>query len=456
MQADLFEYLETQDAPVLDRLYECNWTTQSILRALPSVAKSYVLRLLYMDDITRTELDSWAEPKAVADEHRYAVNELLKLRVMMKDPKNPDILSLNPVFRKQVQTSLVTGVTKPWQKLKTGKRLAADSKAPELETVEHESQERWQSLLYFIVASESRKRPPRDVIELLLTMGLVRKSRELKPEITNDGCQFIMMDIQAQIWKVMKHYILKSESPGDILKMVFCMSFCSPGTMCAVEALTETQKDLLADFEKFGLIWRRKPTSRRFYPTSLGVNIVFDRKTWMPEEAADKSIAEEGLAGLSLVLESNFKVYAYTMLELHAEMLNLFVDIECILPNLVVGLITRSSITKALNKGIKAQQIIHFLTSKIHPKCLMRTNVIPDNVTDQILLWEKERSRIKYDPGWMFSRFDSPQLFKSTLKFCTQMGLLVWSDSERIFVSHENKPRVNEYIKTEKKRLNNR
>jgi transcription initiation factor TFIIH subunit 4 len=48
-----------------------------------------------------------------------------------------------------------------------------------------------------------------------------------------------------------------------------------------------------------------------------------------------------------LVLENNFRVYAYTQSLLHIRVLALFVRLECRLPNLVVGTITRKSALRA-------------------------------------------------------------------------------------------------------------
>ncbi|EEB87813.1 hypothetical protein MPER_14683, partial [Moniliophthora perniciosa FA553] len=62
-----------------------------------------------------------------------------------------------------------------------------------------------------------------------------------------------------------------------------------------------------------------------------------------------------------IVLETNYRVYAYTgSFSLHnplqTAILHLFVSLKYRFPNLVVGSITRESVKKALSNGISADQ----------------------------------------------------------------------------------------------------
>lgn len=89
-----------------------------------------------------------------------------------------------------------------------------------------------------------------------------------------------------------------------------------------------------------------------------------------------------------MVVETNFKIYAYTRSTLHVAMLSVFVDIVARLPNLAIGFITRESLRSALIHGISAQQIYDFLMKHVHPKMRHNSPVIPENIADQIYLWE--------------------------------------------------------------------
>ena len=56
------------------------------------------------------------------------------------------------------------------------------------------------------------------------------------------------------------------------------------------------------------------------------------------------------------MLETNFKVYAYTANPLQIAVLNLFVHLKARFPNFVTGQITRESIRRGLTNGITANQ----------------------------------------------------------------------------------------------------
>jgi transcription initiation factor TFIIH subunit 4 len=73
------------------------------------------------------------------------------------------------------------------------------------------------------------------------------------------------------------------------------------------------------------------------------------------------------------VLETNYRMYAYTDNPLQTAILNIFLALKYRFPNLVVGAITRDSLKKALLNGISADQIISYPMSHAHPQ--MRKNL---------------------------------------------------------------------------------
>ena len=57
--------------------------------------------------------------------------------------------------------------------------------------------------------------------------------------------------------------------------VVYWCSYCQTNEYYAVADLTKTQQLLLGDFIDFGLLYRKRSTSDRFYTTSLAVNLIF-------------------------------------------------------------------------------------------------------------------------------------------------------------------------------------
>ena len=78
---------------------------------------------------------------------------------------------------------------------------------------------------------------------------------------------------------------------------------------------------------------------------------------------------KEGLATDTekfLIVETNFKVYAYTDNKVHEDILSLFMRKECRFPNLICGILSRESLKDAFKRKITAKQIMNYL--KAHSK----------------------------------------------------------------------------------------
>lgn len=165
------------------------------------------------------------------------------------------------------------------------------------------------------------------------------------------------------------------------------------------------------------MLYRKRATSDRFYTTSLAVNLIFGGSTGQKRSLMNLTSSFAGVRSgmrsqadprsaptvdvgseLLLVVETNFKIYAYTNSTLHVAMLSVFVDIVARLPNLAIGFITRESLRSALIHGISAQQIYDFLMKHVHPKMRQNSPIIPENIADQIYLWEVRKAVF-----WCFS-----------------------------------------------------
>ncbi len=119
-------------------------------------------------------------------------------------------------------------------------------------------------------------------------------------------------------------------------------------------------------------------------------------------------------------------------------MLSLFSEIHLRLPQLVIGAITRDSVMQALSTGIKASQILHFLEWHAHPNVAANKPIVPENICDQIILWERERERVEYNEGRLmkFSEQISDDIFATLAAFSEKNGTLLWAGktSEHILV----------------------
>jgi transcription initiation factor TFIIH subunit 4 len=62
-----------------------------------------------------------------------------------------------------------------------------------------------------------------------------------------------------------------------------------------------------------------------------------------------------------LIVESNFKIYAYTNSKLETQLIDFLFEIEYVFPNLIVGHITRSSVRKVMKRGVGHQKVFFYI-----------------------------------------------------------------------------------------------
>ncbi|KDO50853.1 hypothetical protein CISIN_1g0154403mg, partial [Citrus sinensis] len=112
-----------------------------------------------------------------------------------------------------------------------------------------------------------------------------------------------------------------------------------------LNTLSEIQRSMIKDFADLGLVKLQQGRKESwFIPTKLATNLSMS--------LTDSSARKEGF----VVVETNFRMYAYSTSKLHCEILRLFSKIEYQLPNLIVGAITKESLYNAFENGITAEQ----------------------------------------------------------------------------------------------------
>jgi len=121
----------------------------------------------------------------------------------------------------------------------------------------------------------------------------------------------------------------------------------------------------LDDLEQYGFIYRRASRGGakydQFFPTHLATSLCSGDANVSTSQSADET--------RFLILETNYKIYAYTCEssitiladrvanELEIAILNLFVDVRIRYRNLVVGKLDRKNVKAAMEKGISAYQV---------------------------------------------------------------------------------------------------
>ncbi|CAM9500545.1 unnamed protein product [Ectocarpus sp. 6 AP-2014] len=464
MSLNVFDYLERLPPDALDKLYGAappasdgqggrshgQWTCRALLQSLPQLAKQHVMRLLFVEGpVGKGMLKSWVK-KEYQRVHAASVRKLVSLRVLLPSAGGQEY-QLNPPFRENLQRALCASDKTPWQ---GDVPLSADRSPPTVAKIERQMHSQWQDVLYFLVGSdeEGRSTPPARVVKFMEESGLMRpvKGRgalRITDKGQEEAYEFMLKEAHVQAWMVV-HALINGygrTQPGcrdELLAFLFQLSYCKVGDAYPLGALTQTQRDLAQDFVELGLLFKRKAKSTRFYPTSIAVNLIFGSSPSGDAGGAGGGGAQRkpqpagGLGGgkreddtsIHIIVETNFQVIAYTRSKLHFAMLSLFLELRALLPNAIVGAITRESMRKALSTGIKGRQVLDFLKWHAHPVVRRRTPVVPENIADQVLLWERERDRMEHRDGVLVDvSYASRDAFRGMTEFANAKQGLLWS-----------------------------
>ena len=234
----------------------------------------------------------------------------------------------------------------------------------------------------------------------------------------------------------------------EVLSFLFMLGSLELGQSYGKSNLTQTQTLMVGDLTEFGIILDEE-SSPVFYPTRLATTLTSDSGAL--RSAISSTTVEAGTPGF-IVLETNYRIYAYTSSALQISILQLFSNLKVRYPNMIAGKITRDSVRRAVGQGITADQIISFLDTHAHPQMRKTNPVLPPTVVDQIRLWQIEGERMKTTQGYLFREFEDWQEYDRTVKYAKDIGVLEWkSDSKWLFFVHKHE-QLASFVKADKAR----
>ncbi|KAG0320626.1 RNA polymerase II transcription factor B 52 kDa subunit [Dissophora globulifera] len=478
-QTSIHEYLETLPLQTFNRLYQKPATCLAIFRLLPPLGKQIIMSSLYVDaPIPVADMKLWFKESTGLAKHKEAMQRLKALNIFADERGN---YTMNATFLEQFRNALTGGGNSLSFGLATS---TPDKHHVDIAFLDDYATKQWEAILHFMVGTTEGRPPCKGVLNLLGRSGLMTGGPDTPqsdsmdardfanqmarqdfgvPKITHKGFQFLLQDINTQVWAFLLQYLNMAESLNmdlvEVLTFFFQLGSLELGNDYSSETLTPTQTHLLEDLKAYGIVYQRKRGSRRFYPTRLATTLTSGTPVLLGSHtnptklaataAARKAEEEEEDDHGFIVLETNYRIYAYTDSPLQIAVLNLFVHLRDRFPNMVTGVITRDSIRRALSKGITAEQIITYLTAHAHAQMRKNSPILPLTVVDQIRLWEIEKNRLRPVASWLYSQFNRQQDFESTFEYASELGVVLWSNQKRrmLCVSTEGHQAVGAYVR---------
>ncbi|XP_015976201.2 general transcription factor IIH subunit 4 isoform X4 [Rousettus aegyptiacus] len=356
---NLQEFLGGLSPSILDRLYGHPATCLAVFRELPSLAKNWVMRMLFLEQpLPQAAVALWVKKEfSKAQEESTGLLSSLRIWHTQLLPGGLQGLILNPIFRQNLRIALLGG-GKAWSD--DTSQLGPDKHARDVPSLDKYAEERWEVVLHFMVGSPSAA-VSQDLAQLLSQAGLMKSTEPGEPPcITSAGFQFLLLDTPAQLWYFMLQYLQTAQSRGmdlvEILSFLFQLSFSTLGKDYSVEGMSDSLLNFLQHLREFGLVFQRKRKSRRYYPTRLAINL---------------SSGVSGAGGTAhqpgfIVVETNYRLYAYTEKQDYAKG-----------RRAREGIADMSSVNSNLGQQPKREwaddrhvAIIHFLRTRAHPVML--------------------------------------------------------------------------------------
>lgn len=398
------------------------------------------MALLYISrPMPVTDLEAWVRPDGRL-ERDNAIDLLERLHILTATtkPGKPRAYTLTNPFAASLRLALTGGGNH--KSFGVPSDISDDDHVtiPELDEF---ARRQWEGVLGYMVGSTGIDLANNGVelspgVQHLLKQGGLVETRGRRVEITQDGFAFILQEVNAQVWTMLILYLQNAEALNmdevDVLSFLFTLGSLELGLPYSKANLTPTQSQMLQDLTDFGIIHQTSPSSSHFHPTRLATTLTSDANGLRSSSLASSG-SDSTKAGF-IVIETNYRIYAYTSSSLQIAILQLFTRLLTRYPNMLAGKITRESIRRAVAMGITSDQIISYLTTHAHPQMLKKQPILPATVVDQIRLWQLEGDRMKATPGYLFKDFNTQGDFEAPCRYAEEIGVLVWkSEGQRKF-----------------------
>ncbi|PKS10991.1 hypothetical protein jhhlp_002750 [Lomentospora prolificans] len=487
----LGEYLEKLPGTTFRKLYQQPSTAFAIFRRmLPHLAKTIVMALLYMPKpMLLTDLDIWVKPESERIK-RHAISVLRSLHIITisvpgKGKKQEIQLTTN--FKNSFRLALDGGGDHH--------SFGAPSSLPpprvDLLFLERYAR-KWDDILHFVVNSvgnrsgaETSNGPKQSVKELLLAGRLVerRTGGHGGPSgvgITQAGFTFLLQEANAQVWTLLLLWLEAADRSGagqsvDMLSFLFVLASLELGRAYDTNALTEERRNMLPFLVDIGLIFIPSHKPQQYFPTRLATTLtssssslrtvsegfaavtsVTPTANGSSSAATDPNTPSATSQKGSIIVETNYRIYAYTSNPLQIAVLALFSNLKMRFHEMVSGRVSRESIRRAISYGITADQIINYLAAHAHDqmrrKALANNKpVLPPTVVDQIRLWQLENERMKTTSGFLFKDFDDMKEYEACASYATEIGVCVWRNDKRAMFFASKHEQIRDFLKLRKR-----
>lgn len=323
----------------------------------------------------------------------------------------------------------------------------------DIQNMDRWSKNRWESFLLYLLGAMKQPWKDEDGAEreafkkmetLTEQAELVKISRkDGTPTVTEKGFQFLLQQQSEQLWLLLQCCLMdlagKDEQVVTMLSLLLESSCLPPGAGGVLEQRKNEERKLLRVLSIMGLVMmeNRKDTLYFFTPMTALL-------------CSGQSVQQQGagVQGHRIVVETNFRLYAYTSSSLLVTILTMFCREVYRLPALFVGELNREAAKMAFRQGIKASQVVSFL--RRYESSGNLESVLPENVMQQLFAWEDELNRVRLQDAVLYQDFTTDgALYESVLRQANESQHFLWKDGGhmQVVVALPAHRQISEFIK---------
>lgn len=337
------------------------------------------------------------------------------------------------------------------------------------------ARKKWDDILHYVVSAtgltsfEKGSGGPKQSVKDLLMAGRLVERGEGPLKITNIGFSFLLQEANAQVWALLLLWLEAIDAANangarstmdsvDMLQFFFLLASLEFGRAYSTDALTESRRNMLPSLIDFGLIYIPQHNTRQFFPTRLATTLTSNETALRSVSAGFSSATNatsEEQDKCTIILETNFRMYAYVHSPLQIAVLALFSDLKFRFKGLVSGHLTRQSIKNAVAHGITSDQIVAYLSTHADEQMYRHAAasnkpVLPPVVIDQIRLWQLDTERISTRDGYIFKEFDEYKEYKAVADFADNIGVCAWRNDKKGIFFTTKVEQIKDFMKARK------
>jgi transcription initiation factor TFIIH subunit 4 len=364
------------------------------------------------------------------------------------------------------------------------------------------AQKKWDDILHFVVNSvgfsglpgdRNSSGPKQSVKDLMIRGHLVERRGGSGLNITTAGFTFLLQEANAQVWTLLVLWLESADAVAsvkgadealregldsvDMLCFFFLLASLELGRAYDTDALTEARRNMLPNLADFGLVYVPPSNVHQFFPTRLATTLTSSDSRLRSVSAGfaaagssnnNTNTANEGSSGATgagdpandkscgLIIETNFRMYAYVNSPLQIAVLALFSDLKFRFKGLVSGHLTRASVRRAVDMGITSDQIISYLATHAHEEmhrvaASTGKPLLPPVVVDQIRLWQLDTERMLATSGFLFKDFDDYKEYNEICNFADDIGVVIWRNDRKGMFFASKVDQIKDFMRTRKK-----